>query len=140
MAVLLAGLETTLSIINACLPVMQPMLNLLSTKLKESLRGTRDNFSDGRPTKSSRTARRNVRFGGGEEAKFDRLQEHLFPISDNDTTLLSFSTRTENHVAGPVGKEDLEMNDLEHLHREPVESQGSIAVTKAWKVSSTAPE
>lgn len=140
MAVLLGGLEATLSIINACLPVMQPMLNLLSAKLKTSLRGTRDTPTAERPTKSSIIGIRNLRFGGGEEANFNRLHDHLYPVSENDTTLLSLNTRTETHIARYGGREDVEMNHLEHLQREPLEPHSSIAVTKAWSVSSKAPE
>ena len=125
---------------NACLPVMQPMLNLLSAKLKASLKGTRDTPTAERPMKSSRLGRRNLRFRGGEEANFNRLHEHLYPVSESDMTLLSLDTRTETHIVGSGRREDLEMNDLEHLQREALEPHSSIAVTKAWNVSSKAPE
>ena len=106
------------------------MLNLLAAKLKASLKGTRDTPTAERPMKSSRVGKRNLRFRGGEEANFNRLHEHLYPVSENDMTLLSLDTRTE----------DLEMNDLEHLQREALEPHSSIAVTKAWNVSSKTPE
>ena len=119
---------------------MQPMLNLLSVKLKASFRGTRDTSTEERPMKSSWIAKRNLRLGGGEEANFNRLHDHLYPVSGNDATLFSLNTRTETYIEGPGGRDDLEMNDMEHHQREPLEPHSSIAVTKAWDVSSKTPE
>ena len=111
---------------------------MLSVKLKASFRGTK--YTEERPMKSSWIAKRNLRFGGAEEADFDSLDDHFYPVSENDAMRLSLNTRTETCMAGPGGREDLEMedlkmNDLEHHQREP---HSSIAVTKAWTVSSKA--
>jgi len=132
-AVLLGNLEATFSIINANLPLLQPVATAIATKIKSTFTGsgsestTLNQGSEWNPKKQTR----NFQFAGSERTQFQRLQDHLYPMSATGNTLTSFALRTENEIEG--GLELKVMRDVEHGVVKP---DSAIAVTSAWNVSS----
>ena len=110
-------LEPTLGIINACLPVIQPILHkCLQSRV----------FSRGQSaTKHSHTsleAQNTQEGGGGHKAKkFHRLDDHTYPLAE---TYGNF-----NEVATPENDTDLEERDVGSLNLER-----SIFVERRWDV------
>lgn len=131
--ILLAILETNLSIINACLPLMQPVLTSVSTKVRSILTSTSITLVQGR----FKPSQRDVRFQGSEDAQFKRLHDNLYPLSFNATTQLSDGVGTINEIEGVRGYDcaDVEMDDLRHMEQAPVKEDRAIKVTKTWNVS-----
>lgn len=133
-AIILAAFENNLSIICASLPVMQPVLTNLTQKIRSTFSRYGTNSTSDQRLGWSSKGHRNPKFGGSgsEEAKFNRLRDHLYPLAS--TQLPYEGTTTQTTVEG-TGSGDVvvEMDDLQQDATQP---HSAIAVTRAWKVSS----
>lgn len=116
-----------LSIINACLPLLQPVATILSNKYRElrtkSTRDVRstDHINSQAPAK---TFSRKAPFADGTEtAKLKHLQKHLYTSSYDSSTKI-----TQHNVEGAISNEGLELDDMREAARE---TNDQIAVTNA---------
>ena len=140
--VLLATLEITLSIVSACLPLLQPVLSIISSKVKSTFTRTSNAALKGRQQWSSKQTQRNFRFPGSEGAQFKRLHDRLYPLSATGTTQFSYGDVTENHIRGPGESERsaTELDDLSQSRQvQTSQPHNAISVTKMWNVSSSSP-
>lgn len=140
-ALILATFENNLSIICASLPVMQPVLKNLTRIIKSTF-----SRSGGSNTTSplwssppkAKGQRGNPRFGASDEAKFNRLHDHLYPLASS-THQLSYegAAATTRNTAERAGSGDV-LVEMDDLQREATQPHSAIAVTRAWEVSSKA--
>lgn len=122
------GLEPTLGIINACLPVIQPILHKLSQK---------NVFSWGQ----SATKRGHVgsgvqgaHEGGGEytRKKFQRLDDHIYPLTE---TFGNFNEIGKPQSGADFGEQDVHQQADAHA---PLGLDTSILVQHSWDVHKSA--
>ncbi|KAF4629302.1 hypothetical protein G7Y89_g8852 [Cudoniella acicularis] len=134
---LLGLLEANFSIINACLPLLQPVATVISHKLKSlssgfGSRGTTLK-NQGALSMSTRKSTRKTPFGGSEDAKFKRLQDHLYPLSYDSVTQV---TNTGIEATCGASNEELELRELDSIAKGESKRNQRITVTNAWKVDS----
>ncbi|MCJ1307506.1 hypothetical protein MMC25_001152 [Agyrium rufum] len=129
----LATLEANLRVINVCLRLKQPVLSPTS-------KFTRSMFSTFSITYTNDIQQKlgSARFkqSSSEERAFDRLEDHLYPMSINTTTMTImylYGPGTVNDVEGvrTASGMDVEMENIKS-----VGSGGAIKVVKAWDVVS----
>ncbi|OCL13442.1 hypothetical protein AOQ84DRAFT_436331 [Glonium stellatum] len=157
-AVLLGALEANLSIVNACLPLFQPILTNLAQKLRSSFsRSFLSRSSALTPSGSHESEKARGGFGTSakrhrladddEDDKLRRLHDHLYPVSATGGSGQrgSFDVPGAVELAPRVGEQTafVEVSDgtssrnfdLEDLERLKLEPYSAIAVTKAWNVT-----
>lgn len=141
------GLEPTLGVINACLPVIQPVVQtvLNSSLFSRSASGSRSSktsklWSLSNSSKARR--RKDLSGGGGDEGTFHRVDDPSYPLTENVGTL--------THISGPQNRSVSTVGDLEAQREEgpppPQQPQTvrsslknvgtAINVRKDWEVRS----
>ena len=100
---------------------MQPVFTKLSTKIHSVLSSFSTTLADS--SGSNSRSRQNkpkaivssTRFGGlSENAKFNRLHDHLYPQSFDVATKMTSGTHTSSDMEGSPSVADLEMGELRH--------------------------
>lgn len=120
-------IEPALSIINACLPVTQPVADKAFKFF-----GVKGSCSTNRSWNESLAAKQPsaLRYGNCEARNFTRLDDYIYPLTEG--------TGTYNHITGP-GKETAHSYELE----EPESAYGrdsaalGINVRKDWEVNTS---
>ena len=139
-ACLLGGLETNLSIVNACLPVMQPVITKVSTKLKSTFSSSRRTSDNGSSTFNSKDQQNAFRLGSAEKRKSGSLEGHPTAFSFDDTLPGSLGSTNESIVTVSETKEaacvENENESCRYYLQQSVKPPDGIGVTKAWTVSS----
>ena len=136
MDALWSALEPTLSIVNACLPILQPVFMVVSTKLKSTFSSSRTKSATDERSWNITPQEQDRKFPGNSRTKFERIYDHLYPLSQKTSDSM-YAVGTENEIEGRGLREgsDIELAELEELQDMHVK-QTSIAVKKEWKVSS----
>ena len=125
MTVILASFEACLSVIVVCIPLLHPVGSAISTTLR-SLLSRRSSHSDRQRSSTEAPFQQNKKilpFAGSDRPKFKRLQDHLFPISQEEASKqLLYGGNTTTDIQGETGSElGSELQDLN--------SSASISVT-----------
>lgn len=158
-AELLGALEANLSIVNACLPLFQPIMSSLAHKVRSSFsRSFLSRRSALAPSNSHGSGKARGGFSSSgkgerladEDEKLRRLHNHLYPVTaTGGTSRGSFDAAGTEQLAAQLSprlgeqtafvevsdgtsSRNFEMEDLERLKQEPY---STIAVTKAWNVT-----
>ena len=124
-------IEPALSIINTCLPVLQPVLDKIirSLGVKRNSPSTKSwNESSGGGKSSA------MRHGAGEGRNFKRLDDQAYPLTKH--------TGNYSVITSPVTKEipdPYELDEPESIYHQDARSTG-IRVKKDWEVKTTTGE